>query len=304
MKIESLKAFYHLSQTLNFRETAEQLYISQPALTRQIAALEEEWGFSLFERTTRSVKLTRKGNMILREVEQFLRIEEELQDRVRLLAGNSALTIGYNGPPNLPFIGVLLAEWNRKYPHRPVNIVSETVPRMIGKFYDREIDCFMVVKPSTIGMEKINIKVIEKQTPAVVLPMEHPLAGQKRISMEQLCQEEMVLLPRGFNKEADQALKELCIRHGVVYSEEFVIDKEMSLHVALKKIVGILPVILDEFRCRSGNTVQLPLDGCEGVFDRVLVYGEENDNPMLKDFIQVVDVCLKQGVLPSDYSRE
>ncbi|MBR6527632.1 MAG: LysR family transcriptional regulator [Lachnospiraceae bacterium] len=304
MKIESLKAFYHLSQTLNFRETAEQLYISQPALTRQIAALEEEWGFPLFERTTRSVKLTRKGSMILRDVEHFLKNEEELLDRVRLLAGNSTLTIGYNGPPNLPFIGVLLAQWNKKYPHRPVNIVSETVPRMIAKFYDQEIDCFMVVKPSVKGMEKIHTKVIEKQTPAVILPVEHPLAGQKRITMEQLCREEKVLLPRGFNEEADQALRELCTYHNIAYAEEFVIDKEMSLHVALTKTVGILPVILDEFRCRSGNTTQLPLDGCEGVFDRVLVYGEENDNPMLKDFIQVVDFCLEQGMLPSNYSAE
>ena len=300
MKIESLKAFYHLSQTLNFRETAEQLYISQPALTRQIAALEEEWGFVLFERTTRSVKLTRKGSMILRDVEQFLKSEEELQERVRALAGNSALTIGYNGPPNLPFIGVLLAEWNKKYPHRPVNIVSETVPRMISKFYDQEIDCFMVVKPSTSGMEKIHMKVIEKQTPAVILPVEHPLAGEKCISVEQLCQEKQVLLPRGFNKEADQALRDLCVCHGITYSDELVIDKEMSLHVALKKTVGILPVVLEEFRCRSGNTVQLPLDGCDGVFDRVLVYGEERDNPMLQDFIRVVELCLEQGLLPSD----
>lgn len=303
MKTESLKAFYHLSQTLNFRETAEQLYISQPALTRQIAALEQEWGFPLFVRTTRSVKLTKKGSAILRDVEQFLKSEETLQERIRSLSGNASLTIGYNGAPNLPFIGVLLAEWSKKYPQRPVNIVSDTVPRMISKFSDQEIDCFMVVKPSAAGLENISVKVIEKQTPAVILPVEHPLAGQQKIGIEQLKAEPQVLLPCGYNKEADHALIQLCQKHEIRYADEFVTDKEMSLRVAMERTVGVLPVLLEEYRCRSGNTVQLPLDGCDGIFDRVLVYAKEHDNPILKDFIDLVDECSAKGLFPEDYCQ-
>ena len=59
-----LRMFLTLSDTLNFSKAAEQLFISQPALTKAIQDLEEELGLTLFERTTRSVRLTEAGQQL------------------------------------------------------------------------------------------------------------------------------------------------------------------------------------------------------------------------------------------------
>ena len=61
MNIENLRGFITVAGTLNFRSAAEMLFLSQPALSRQIAEMEKELGVSLLIRTSRSVCLTEAG---------------------------------------------------------------------------------------------------------------------------------------------------------------------------------------------------------------------------------------------------
>lgn len=67
MTLKQIEYFLALSDTLNFAKTAEQLYTTQPSISRQIRALEEELGIPLFYRHSRKVELTRAG--------QYLKVE-------------------------------------------------------------------------------------------------------------------------------------------------------------------------------------------------------------------------------------
>lgn len=78
MKTERVKACCLLSRTLNFRETADNLFISQPTLTRQIESLEKEWGISLFRRNTRKVELTQEGQLLLEDARRLQEAEQNL----------------------------------------------------------------------------------------------------------------------------------------------------------------------------------------------------------------------------------
>jgi DNA-binding transcriptional LysR family regulator len=64
LNIDSLRAFLVLSEELHFGRTARRLYMSQPALTKQIRRLEADLGGKLFERTTGKVELTRAGDAL------------------------------------------------------------------------------------------------------------------------------------------------------------------------------------------------------------------------------------------------
>ena len=72
MDIDLLQEFIVLAQSETFLKAADILYISQPTLSRHIKNLEEDLGVALFERTTRSSKLSKYGNMLLPYAKQIV----------------------------------------------------------------------------------------------------------------------------------------------------------------------------------------------------------------------------------------
>ncbi|WP_158714598.1 helix-turn-helix domain-containing protein, partial [Streptomyces sp. NRRL S-474] len=85
MELRSLRHFSALAETLNYRVAAERLHLTQPALTRSIAALERELGVQLFDRDKRHVALTADG------AELLVRAGEVLADADRLAAAAGAI---------------------------------------------------------------------------------------------------------------------------------------------------------------------------------------------------------------------
>ena len=82
LDLRKLRYFVAVAEHRHFGRAAEQLYIAQPVLSRQIRALERELGCALFVRTTRNVQLTQAGEQLLPHAERILR---EIQDRLRFL---------------------------------------------------------------------------------------------------------------------------------------------------------------------------------------------------------------------------
>ena len=80
MNTTQIKYFLTAARTLNFTEAANQLYISQPALSKQITAIESELNMQLFIRSKKKVRLTPAGAVLLKE---FPGIEEHYEDVVR-----------------------------------------------------------------------------------------------------------------------------------------------------------------------------------------------------------------------------
>ncbi|MCI8991251.1 MAG: LysR family transcriptional regulator [Eubacterium sp.] len=97
MTIKSLEYFLVLAKHLNISKAAQELYISQPALSRQLKQLEDDLSAVLFERTNHSMKLTLAGEVLIQEANELFHKRAELYDRVRFAAVQSSqsLCIGY-----------------------------------------------------------------------------------------------------------------------------------------------------------------------------------------------------------------
>lgn len=87
MTTKTLEYFLVVVKHLNISKAAKELFISQPALSKQISQLEAELGVSLFDRTKHSLKLTYAGEVLLSETNELFNKREELLQRVRA-AGN------------------------------------------------------------------------------------------------------------------------------------------------------------------------------------------------------------------------
>lgn len=133
MEIRQLRKFVLLARELNFSRAAEKLYISQPTLSQQIAALEEELGGKLFERDRRSVSLTESGIYLLEHAEDLLyrfdQLERKIQEMNRTPTNQQVLTIAIDtGDHDIDRWNVLKAipEIQRIYPDAQIRFI--TVP--------------------------------------------------------------------------------------------------------------------------------------------------------------------------------
>ena len=81
MNTFQLACFVAVAHTLSFARAAEQLHVTQPAVTHQIKVLEQELGTALFYRSTRSVALTKNGQLFLEDARQILELEHRAKAR-------------------------------------------------------------------------------------------------------------------------------------------------------------------------------------------------------------------------------
>ena len=173
MKLEVLKAFSVLGRTLSFRRTAELMYISQSALTRQIENLEAEWKVKLFTRSTRSVSLTKEGEALLADVEALLAAEERLVKHVGQLsgAGRGNITIGYIERPSMLLIGQMMTAFRRVCPQVRIYIVTGTIERLLEQFRRGELDCLLLLRPCMNSLKNCEVITIEPQEMSVLAPV-------------------------------------------------------------------------------------------------------------------------------------
>ncbi len=128
MELQQIKYFLTLAQELHFWNTAEKMFITQSALSRQIKALEDELGVQLFERSKRKVKLTEAG-VFLRD--QWLPLMEDI-DRIHRQARKiqegayGSINIGYPGSISYGFLPTLIASIAQTYPELKVELIEPT----------------------------------------------------------------------------------------------------------------------------------------------------------------------------------
>ena len=147
MNLRGLEAFLAVAETLNFTKAAEGLYITQPALSRLIAALEGEMGIKLLARSTRAVELTEEGKLlkplaerVVREYEDLLRTAERAR---RSMVG--ALNIGYNPLAGQPdFLVEALAEFSKSFPNVTVELRRDYSSQLADSVRKGELDCALV----------------------------------------------------------------------------------------------------------------------------------------------------------------
>lgn len=130
MELYRLKSFLSIVRTGNLTRSAEQLHISQSALSSQLKQLEEELGFSLFDRTSRGMQLTSAGRELLPCVDGLFEAEEKLTQKAQALryGGGESLHVGLNADPGFLRAGAINRRLQQMY--RDINVIfltSQTV---------------------------------------------------------------------------------------------------------------------------------------------------------------------------------
>jgi DNA-binding transcriptional LysR family regulator len=177
-----VRAFVAVAEHLHFRRAAEELHVAQPALSRQIQALERQLGTKLFERDRRSVSLTRAGRQLLEDAVPLLAAGEAARRRAQRAArGPNRLIVGFR-------TGILTTPAVRAFSTAHPDIAVE-VQRL--EWDDQEeailgggVDVAFVRRP--LSARGLSLTPLYTEPRLVALPADHPLAGAGALSTEDL----------------------------------------------------------------------------------------------------------------------
>ena len=197
MNTIQLECFLAVSENLNFARAAEQLHITQPAVTHQIHSLETELNTRLFVRTTRSVELTPAGFAFISDASDIL--GRTRAAKARFSGGTpgqiSELFIGCLGLPEQNLIPPVLRNLKKDFPQLHPIIRQAPLPLMQNQILEETIHVLFgfaeeterIGEPFPVFSKKTGIFAILAKTPvSCILSPEHPLASRESLSFHDL----------------------------------------------------------------------------------------------------------------------
>ncbi len=197
MDFYQLFYFKKVAETKSLSRAAEELLITQPAISKQMKALEDELGGRLLDRIGKKVFLTRTGEVLLLHSDRILRLLEEAKTAVRDMSEECSgeLVIGTSDHISLHRLPRMLKAYITAFPK--VDLIlrchrSETVLDMVSK---NLVDIGVITLPQVSA--NLISRVIWKDPMSLVLPRGHPLAGLKKIRLKDIIPYGMILPEAG-----------------------------------------------------------------------------------------------------------
>ena len=194
MELQHLLEFVTLVKYNSFTKAAKELYISQPALTKHITALEKELGFPLLKRNSRNTSITEEGKIVYRYAENISRHINEMQEEIAELHQDNKgiLTLASTAMQTHFGISEIIHLFSITYPNIEVRIDDSSLG-MPNPFIADNIDLAFThyIKG---GGKNYEYQVFLHDQMAVVLPESHPLANEERIEFSQLKDETIICI--------------------------------------------------------------------------------------------------------------
>ncbi|HLT58684.1 MAG: LysR family transcriptional regulator [Limnochordales bacterium] len=199
MELRQLRYFLALAHHLHFARAAESLHITQPSLSQQIRALEEQLGVTLFERSRRHVALTADGEALLPYARQMVALADdalaEFAERGGLRRGRIRLgTTPTLGGHLLPGV---INDFFAAYPGLELIITEDGSDRLARGLQEGRLDLALLVEDP--GFHGLVFEPLVKERIVAALPENHPLTGRAALPLRELRGEGFIVCREGYH---------------------------------------------------------------------------------------------------------
>jgi len=196
MNLRQLRAFATIVDVGGFARAATRLHLSQPALSRQIHALEADLGVPLFDRIGRRVQLTAQGEDLLRRSRHLLAEADALGERARALKGGETGILRIGATPQVieNLLAGFLSGYRSRHPGVEVHLVEDGGARLLGRLEFGELH--LGITP--VGDPRFEGRLLYPMHVVAAIPSAHRLARRALIEAAELADEPLLLPQRGF----------------------------------------------------------------------------------------------------------
>jgi DNA-binding transcriptional LysR family regulator len=181
MTLVQLRHLISLAQTGSFSQSASALFLTQPALSRSIRALEAELGQPLFDRVGRRSELTPFGRDALDRARELVLAAEDLRERARLSGDSQAglLRVGMGSGPGAMLMTPLLLKVAQDRPRLRVQIARASTERLVQALRERDLDALVVDARSLRPAPDLKTQALHDMRGAFLVRRGHPLARRR-----------------------------------------------------------------------------------------------------------------------------
>lgn len=193
IEFRHLRYFQVVASELHFRKAAEKLFITQPALSRQIKQLEEFVGAELFKRDNRNVTLTPAGVYLMKEAQFLFNHLDFVKDNIRHISkgDEGEIRIGFVGSAMQSVIPSLLKKVNKELPKIHFVLTELTNQDQVDLIRNNQLDIgFIRTMRLPNGLVKMDVF---EETFCLVLPANHPISNNNFKSIAELKDEHFIL---------------------------------------------------------------------------------------------------------------
>ena len=259
--LSSYRIFYTVANTGNISKAAQELYISQPAISKSIQKLEESVGCKLFSRSSRGVVLTDEGKLLYEHVSEAFETltmgEEKLKRSIELGVGH--LKIGVSSTLCKYLLLPYLKEFIRQNPHISISISCQSTNDTLKLLEDNKIDIGLIGKPE--NLKNIHFDFLEEIEDIFVAAKDYLRNLKARgIQKDHILQSSTLML-LDKNNMTRQYIDDYLQENQIIIKDSIDIS-DMDLLIDFARIgVGVACVIKNFVRedLENGTLVEIPL---------------------------------------------
>lgn len=292
IQLRHIRCLLAVASEKSFARAAEKLAVSQPALSQTIIQLEETLGFEIFQRTTRSVTLTKNGEALRDYAQKFNRATEAFHKEVKALqlSIHNSLRVGYLIGTAVELIPEITQEFERRRPNATLEFVEFDFNNPDGGLATEGVDCSIFRPP--VDTQDIQVVEIAREKCVACLPQGHPLSLQETVQVEQLLDEPFIAAPGGgVWRDYWLAGHHRHGREARVVFEAATVDSELQA-VALRKGISITAESTARYYARPGVVFRTITD----MDDCIVAIGYKREaNPLIREFIDVARAVARRA---------
>lgn len=288
--LERLRSFLVVSEEGSLNRAAARLRLTQPSLTRQMQALEQEIGGPLLERQTSGVQPTALGQVVAGSLRPVLaQFDATLADLRRQARGHRAeLRIGYLGSAAQRFLNPALAALRHEHPESKVKLLDLTPGEQMAALREGSIDLALIGQEGATLARDFYTRKLATLGVRVALSLDHRLAKRRAIKPAELRDEAFIGAPESEVPGRNRWTAQICRRAG--FQPKFIGDAQsvgeaFSL-IASENAVALVP---DYFTpSLAPGIIMRPLDDPEARWDLLLTWQRGRAGDVLKAMVELM----------------
>ena len=292
IEMRHLRYFVAVAEELSFTKAAKRLNISQPPLSAQIKALEEDLGVALFVRDKRSVSLTQAGKYLL---ERSRLIVSQFEDTIKnantfQFSDRERIALGLNPSVDLTLLPKIIHWVDEHFPDIDLCMKNMVQHEIFNALEEKVIDIgFLRLPISEFENRGLNVKSLYKENTVLAISTNHPFTKLDSVPVKKLDGEKLVIWHRHVAPYWYDLILNICRNEGFLPNFHWESD---SIQTALGIVssgcaVAIVPESAKKLN-REGVTFK-PLDPEDLiVLELGIAWRKKNDNKLLKEIVNFI----------------
>ncbi|UWG98938.1 LysR family transcriptional regulator [Dehalobacter sp. DCM] len=295
MNFHNLKIFIDVAELGSFTKAAQKNYVSQTAVSLQIASMEKELGFPLFIREKNEISLTQAGKAFYDDCSHIVfHYNHAIRHATEVAKGKmKIIRVGVTGPGDSVFLPEIAAEFNQQYPGVQIKLDKDTFYGIKNKLKRNLVDVSFNFAYDLLSETEIMVEKLIESEVVLLVSRYHRFAQLDCINPIEVAHEKIIMVSKDYGPANFEHMMQARRMDGYEPILELVESAEtLLMYVEMNQGVAFVPELLFQYNPRHCKTVRLK--GSRDTNEYVISWMRSNKNDLIPLFIEKAKTYFQQ----------